>query len=229
MIGSSNGRVAVVAATRRLMTTAVGRRQTFLVSSHLAAATCSSTAMNAIMISSSMTSTITRRLSSTSTSSAAASSSSDQQQQQVGDYNVTFHPVYVHHVSKTVLTHLQNSHTEWLTKNGLDRGLRLNTNGTFVLQFPTKRKGYDAGRIWTSYDAATKQHWLSVYRQKVLGRFLLKDASSTSSSSDNINPRTFSQIELSNRREIQNVVDQMVATLVQNETKTGDNRTPSTS
>lgn len=31
----------------------------------------------------------------------------------------------------------------------------------------------------TSFDTATKQHWLSVYRQKVLARFLLKQDSTT--------------------------------------------------
>jgi hypothetical protein len=30
----------------------------------------------------------------------------------------------------------------------------------------------------TSYDASTREHWLSVYRKKLKGRFLLKDASS---------------------------------------------------
>lgn len=56
-------------------------------------------------------------------------------------------PVYVHHISKTVLQHLQSECYEWLQQTGLNRGLRLNANGTFVLQFP-ERKGHDEGRIW---------------------------------------------------------------------------------
>jgi len=56
-------------------------------------------------------------------------------------------PVYVHQISKTVLQHLQTDRHDWLQRTGLDRGLRLNANGTFVLQFPSP-KGHDAGRIW---------------------------------------------------------------------------------
>jgi len=56
-------------------------------------------------------------------------------------------PVYVHQISKTVLTHLQSEQRDWLEEMGLHRGLRLNANGTFVLQFPS-RPGFDAGRIW---------------------------------------------------------------------------------
>jgi hypothetical protein len=63
------------------------------------------------------------------------------------DNHPRFYPAYVHHVSKTVLEHLQGARSDWLTEQGLDRGLRLNSNGTFVLQFPAKR-GFDSGRIW---------------------------------------------------------------------------------
>lgn len=57
------------------------------------------------------------------------------------------HPVYVHIVSKTVLQHLQDRRSDWLIANGLDRGLHVNANGTFVLKFPS-RPGVDSGRIW---------------------------------------------------------------------------------
>jgi hypothetical protein len=118
--------------------------------------------------------------------------------------------VYVHHVSKTVLQHLQQSHAEWLSETGLDQGLRLKSNGTFVLEFPSKR-GRHAGRIWTSYDSATKQHWLSVYRGKVIGRFPLKDASIS-------NPQSF--VSVCGSEELnEQAVDQMVETLVDLETK----------
>ena len=56
-------------------------------------------------------------------------------------------PVYIHHVSKIVLQHLQDAQGEWLTRQGLDRGLHIKSNGTFLLNFPA-RQGYDAGKIW---------------------------------------------------------------------------------
>jgi hypothetical protein len=58
------------------------------------------------------------------------------------------YPVYVHQVSKTVLQHLQDRRSEWLVANGLDKGLHVNANGTFVLKFPPSRPGMDSGRIW---------------------------------------------------------------------------------
>jgi hypothetical protein len=57
------------------------------------------------------------------------------------------HAVYVHHLTKLVLQHLQETKAEWLQASGLDRGLRINANGTAVLQFPPQQ-GLDAGRIW---------------------------------------------------------------------------------
>lgn len=58
-----------------------------------------------------------------------------------------FFPVYVHHVSKIALKHLQDHRAEWLVGLGLDSRLHINPNGTFVLTFPTE-KGQDAGKIW---------------------------------------------------------------------------------
>jgi hypothetical protein len=57
-----------------------------------------------------------------------------------------FFPVYVHHVSKLALQHLTANQSDWLVEKGLDRGLKLHSDGTFILNFP--RKGFDAGRIW---------------------------------------------------------------------------------
>ena len=59
-----------------------------------------------------------------------------------------FHPMYVHHLSKVVLEHLQNTRHEWVMQQGLEGGLRLNPDGTFVLHFPTGSSGVDSGRIW---------------------------------------------------------------------------------
>lgn len=89
-------------------------------------------------------------------------------------YPKNFYPVYVHNISKIALEHLQNNQSTWLINKGLNRGLHINPNGTFTMSFPA-RQGFDAGRIWTSYDASTKQHWLSVYRKKLAVKFLLKD------------------------------------------------------
>ncbi|GAX26676.1 hypothetical protein FisN_2Hh381 [Fistulifera solaris] len=87
--------------------------------------------------------------------------------------------VYVHHVSQTVLQHMQDKQSAWLCRHGLDRGLQLASNGTFCLSFPS-RPGYDADRVWTWYDPVQKQHWLSVYRHhKIIGRFLLFDSRNT--------------------------------------------------
>lgn len=82
-------------------------------------------------------------------------------------------PVYVHHVSKIVLQHLQDSRAGWLAEQGLNTGLNIKSNGTFVLKFPS-HYGADSGKIWTSYDASTRQHWISVYRQKFNAKFVLK-------------------------------------------------------
>jgi hypothetical protein len=62
--------------------------------------------------------------------------------------NIPFYPVYVHHLSQIALEHLQNHHSDWVVQMGLDRGLRINQDGTFVLQFPETEEGYDGGRIW---------------------------------------------------------------------------------
>lgn len=59
-----------------------------------------------------------------------------------------FYPVYVHHLSKVCLEHLQTSQSEWLEREGLSRGLEINRDGTFTLHFPRRDDGVDSGRIW---------------------------------------------------------------------------------
>jgi hypothetical protein len=66
--------------------------------------------------------------------------------------------VYVHHVTKVVLKHLQQHQSSWLIQHGLDRGLQIQPNGTAVLHFPptsstktttsTSSSSIDNGRIW---------------------------------------------------------------------------------
>ena len=58
----------------------------------------------------------------------------------------------------------------------------------------------------TSYDAVKKQHYLSVYRQKLVGRFLIKD----SKPGENIEAVD---------NEVKSTVDQMIRTLSELENK----------
>ena len=58
----------------------------------------------------------------------------------------------------------------------------------------------------TSYDAVKKQHWLSVYRQRLVGRFLMKD---------NLKGRSIDAVN----EEVQSIVDHMIRTLSEMETK----------
>jgi hypothetical protein len=45
----------------------------------------------------------------------------------------------------------------------------------------------DWNSVRTSYDVATKQHWLSVYRRKLKSRFLLKDSSKKTNDPKKVN------------------------------------------
>mmetsp|Transcript_14683 Transcript_14683/g.24885 ORF Transcript_14683/g.24885 Transcript_14683/m.24885 type:complete len:144 (-) Transcript_14683:41-472(-) len=80
---------------------------------------------------------------------------------------------YVHPLSQLVLEYLQTSRSDWIQKKGLDRGLNLQRDGTFVLKFPSYDK--DEARIWTSYDPNEKKHWLTVHKGSLVGRFMLQD------------------------------------------------------
>uniref|UniRef100_A0A7S1YWN4 Uncharacterized protein n=1 Tax=Trieres chinensis TaxID=1514140 RepID=A0A7S1YWN4_TRICV len=88
------------------------------------------------------------------------------------------YPVYVHPLSQVVLEHLQTARGDWVSRKGLDRGLTINYDGTFTINFRSEYGdddvSNDAGRIWTSYDAEKKQHWLTVYKDTLLGRYPLK-------------------------------------------------------
>jgi hypothetical protein len=59
-----------------------------------------------------------------------------------------FCPVYVHHLSKVVLEHFQSNHGEWVVNRRLEKGLKLNPDGTFVLRFPASEGRKENGRIW---------------------------------------------------------------------------------
>ena len=87
-------------------------------------------------------------------------SSSQQQQEQPSEVFL----VYTHHVSKIVLQHLQDVRAGWLVEQGLDRGLQIKSNGTFLLHFPPStttttggaggpgdEPSRDGGKIWYVY------------------------------------------------------------------------------
>ena len=48
---------------------------------------------------------------------------------------------YVHPLSQIVLERLQSRHANWVGRVGVDTGLRLNRDGTFVLRFPPPAAG----------------------------------------------------------------------------------------
>lgn len=104
---------------------------------------------------------------------------------------------YIHPLSQIVLEHLQSRHSQWVTNMGLDTGLKLNKDGTFVLRFPslddegvaaqddegavegdsvedTARNNTD-GSIWTMYEPTEKKHYLCVTKGSLVGRYMLQD------------------------------------------------------
>mmetsp|Transcript_4905 Transcript_4905/g.5698 ORF Transcript_4905/g.5698 Transcript_4905/m.5698 type:complete len:155 (+) Transcript_4905:37-501(+) len=80
---------------------------------------------------------------------------------------------FVHPLSQLVLEHLQKERSEWVEKNGLEKGLTVLRDGTFVIKFPSYDK--NMASIWTSYDDKEKKHWLTVRKGKLVGRFMLQD------------------------------------------------------
>ena len=53
---------------------------------------------------------------------------------------------YVHPLSQIVLEHLESTQSKFVTAHGLDRGLRLQRDGTFEIRFPSYE--IDRARIW---------------------------------------------------------------------------------
>mmetsp|Transcript_16741 Transcript_16741/g.25297 ORF Transcript_16741/g.25297 Transcript_16741/m.25297 type:complete len:157 (-) Transcript_16741:253-723(-) len=92
-----------------------------------------------------------------------------------GKRDATLYPVYTHFLSKSILEHLQNEKSDWVRSHGLQYGLNLNSNGTFVLRFPPSNGQRETGHIWTSYDSSKKQHWISLYKNGSMYRHLIKD------------------------------------------------------
>ena len=88
---------------------------------------------------------------------------------------------YIHPLSQIVLEHLQNHHSEWVQSRGLDKGLELKKDGTFILRFPQVDKADDdsvdtsKGSIWTMFEAEESKHYLCVRSGNLVGRYMLQD------------------------------------------------------
>jgi hypothetical protein len=80
---------------------------------------------------------------------------------------------YVHPLSQIVLEHLESTQSKFVTAHGLDRGLRLQRDGTFEIRFPSYE--IDRARIWTSFDKEEKKHWLNCHKGDLVGRYMLQD------------------------------------------------------
>jgi hypothetical protein len=76
---------------------------------------------------------------------------------------------YIHPLSQLVLEHLQKSRSEWIEAMHLDKGLKLNEDGTFVLE-----NSHDI-KIWTYFDAEEKKHFLGCRKGELVGKVILQD------------------------------------------------------
>ena len=133
------------------------------------------------------TATNNSSLSSPSKSSSSSKSSSFAKEQ------------YVHPLSQIVLTHLQESQSDFLQQYGLmvDNSLTFHKDGTFTLAFPSNtpttnipttntqqhqphhpllQPHNNKNRIWTWYEPFEKKHWLSIEREDFgVGSYLMQD------------------------------------------------------
>ena len=90
---------------------------------------------------------------------------------------------YVHPLSQIVLEHLQSTRKNWVMESGLSDTLKLQSDGTFEMRFPTSSSSSssnsggddDHDRIYTRYDGKEKKHWLIVRKGGMVGRYLLQD------------------------------------------------------
>lgn len=69
------------------------------------------------------------------------------------------------------------------------------------------RDSLDRYTYRTTYEASSKQHWLCVYKGKLVGRFLLKDTSKQDTSM--ARPKSFAEMMQTDTK-IRQVVDEMV-------------------
>jgi hypothetical protein len=106
---------------------------------------------------------------------ASSTSDSNKTRTTSDDQSLFERTVYVHPLSQIILEHLQNSHHDFIMRQGLHTSLTLHRDGSFELKFPAQTEE-KVHRIWTSYDEVEKKHWLTVYRGPTVNeRFLLQD------------------------------------------------------
>lgn len=144
------------------------------------------------------------------------------------DFSTFTKSAYVHPLSQIVLEHLQSRHSHWVAEMGLDTGLKLIDDGTFVLRFPSAdcgsvaaeagdKEGEDKegevegssaedktsindGSIWTMYEPSEKKHYLCVTKGSLVGRYMLQDNTQPAWHSD----------KRSTPERVQDAVDEMI-------------------
>lgn len=138
---------------------------------------------------------------------------------------------YIHPLSQIVLEHLQSCHSHWVTEMGLDTGLKLNEDGTFLLRFPIAgcngvtieddgtEEGSDEdmrsannGSIWTMYEPTENKHYLCVTKGGLVGRYMLQDNTKPAWHTD----------KRSTPERVQDAVDEMIIKM--QETGTDDSK-----
>lgn len=98
-----------------------------------------------------------------------------------------------------------------MQSNGLDKGLELKKDGTFVLRFPSQPTKNDVddsdgvddktmGSIWTIYDAEESKHYMCIRNGNLVGRYMLQDNKKPAWHSD----------KRSTPERVQDAVDEMI-------------------
>lgn len=82
--------------------------------------------------------------------------------------------VYIHPLSQIVLEHVQSIPTCSKTFEINNESIEHHKDGTFTIQIIDSSQ-HVQGKIWTSYDANEKKHWLTVHKGDLVGRYLLQD------------------------------------------------------
>lgn len=129
---------------------------------------------------------------------------------------------YIHPLSQIVLEHLQSQHGDWLKQMGLETGLHLNKDGTFVLRFPSslsagtsttndEEEGISdtTDSIWTMYEPEEKKHYLCITKNNLIGRYMLQDNTKPAWHSD----------KRSTPERVQDAVDEMIGKINEVEQK----------
>lgn len=82
--------------------------------------------------------------------------------------------VYIHPLSQIVLDHMQSIPISSKTFEISNESIKHHKDGTFTIHVIDASQKVQ-GKIWTSYDANEKKHWLTVHMGDLVGRYLLQD------------------------------------------------------